>query len=881
MSWRRYLERGRRDDDLAREFASYLAHETDDNRARGMTDDDAERAARRKLGNPTLVREAIFEMNSLRLVECVWRDLRQAARQLRLNPIFALTAIASVALGIGANTAIFTLLHASLWKSLPVEDPHQIVHLVRGTPGGELDGEFSYSYALFRELGEAARPSGELVAKAGFGLRKFDVDGHSNERVVGEAVSANFFSALRVKPAAGRVLDERDDNVLGGERVAVLSHAFWSRRFQSNPSVVGKTIHYKETPYTVVGIAQDGFKGVEAETSIDAWVPITADADKARLTSAHNHWLRILMRLNPASNAAEVQGTLDGVFRAHVARDVLPSVPPHFKRVLEGQHIRLRPAGSGLSTLGRRYEKPLQLLMAVVALVLLISCANVANLVLARNAARQQEITLRLALGASRGRILSQLFVESLLLALSGAAAGVALAVWANGALTSLLPEPQVPLAYDLRPDRTVLGFTTAVAVATALVFGLAPALRAYRTSRDRAVNTGRRTTGHSLTGRFLVFGQLALSLLLLIGAGLFLETIRNLKAIDLGFRPENLLTFDVSFPLGTPAERVRQTYQQIQERLASRPRVVAVSYSWPGLYEGGGWSSPMETEERRAAPGEDNEVALMAVGPGFVQTVGLELRQGRDLSAYDQSGPPAAVVNESLVKRYFGQTSPIGRRIRLPGNQPELREIVGVVGDARHFGARGRVWPQVYLPQAMEGSLLVVRSTADAPPPGPSIREVVLAVNGTAQVERLQELNAIVDDSFSRERLIAALSTSFAVLAAALAAVGLYGVIAYSLARRTSELGIRMALGAQRGHILWLVLRETLQVLVVGVAVGVAAALASTRFASSLLYGVEATDAFVFIGATLLLVVVALVAALLPARRASHIDPLIALRYE
>ena len=547
------------------------------------------------------------------------------------------------------------------------------------------------------------------------------------------------------------MFDAKDDNVLGGDRVAVLSHGFWIRRFQSSASVIGRTIQYKETPYTVIGVAQAGFTGVEAETSIDVWVPITADAQRAWLTSAHNHWLRILMRLNPGTNSADVQGALDGVFRAHVARDVLPGVPPHFQRILEAQHIRLRPAGSGLSTLGRRYEKPLQLLMAVVALVLLISCANVANLVLARNAARQHEITLRLALGASRGRILSQLFVESLLLALSGAAAGVALAVWANGALISLLPEPQVPLALDLRPDRTVLGFTSAVAVATALVFGLAPALRAYRTSRDRALNSGRRTTGHSLTGRLLVLAQLGLSLLLLIGAGLFLETIRNLKAIDLGFRPENLLTFDVSFPRGTPAERIRQTYQQIQERLASRPGVMAASYSAPGLYEGGGWSSPMETEERRAAPGEDNEVALMAVGPGFVRTIGLELRQGRDLTAYDHSGPPVAVVNETLARRYFGPTSPIGRRIRLPGNQPELREIVGVVGDARHLGARERVWPQVYLPQTMQGSLVVVRSTADARLAGPSIREVVLAVNGTAQVERVQQLDAIVDGTLQQ----------------------------------------------------------------------------------------------------------------------------------
>ena len=367
----------------------------------------------------------------------------------------------------------------------------------------------------------------------------------------------------------------------------------------------------------------------------------------------------------------------------------------------------------------------------------------------------------------------------------------------------------------------------------------------------------------------------------MLIGAGLFLETIRNLRAIDLGFSPRNLVTFEVSFPRGTPAERIRQTYEQIQERLESRPGVIAVSYSWLGLYEGGGWSSSMETEERRAAPGEDNEVALMAVGPGFFETIGLALREGRDLSARDQGGPPVAVVNETLARRYFGQTSPIGRRIRLPGQQPELREIVGVARDAKHLGARRQQWPMVYMPQVMEGSLPVVRSTVDLGLLGPSIRETVRAVNSTAQVERIQQVDDLVDRSFSGERLIATLSTSFAVLAAVLAAIGLYGVMAYTLARRTSEIGIRMALGAQRSHILWLVFQETLRVLIVGGAVGVAGAFASTHFVSSLLYGVKATDGFVFLGATLLLSAVALIAAFVPARRASRIDPMMALRYE
>jgi predicted permease len=871
----------RREADMAEEMRAHLERLTAANRNAGMSPDQARTSAMRQFGNVASIQERARDERRFRTLEILIRDLHYAARRLRHNRVFALTAILSLALGIGANTAVFTLLHASLWKLLPVEDPDQIVHLLRSKPGSGLEGEFAYSYVLFRELSKAARPFGEVIAKTSFGLRKFGVDGDSSERVVGEAVSANFFSALRVKPAIGRVLQPQDDNRLGGERVAVLSHAFWTRRFQSSPSVLGKTIQYKETPYTVVGVAQPGFIGLEAETSIDVWVPITADAERAWLTNAHTSWLTVLMRLRSGINPPQVQGILDTVFRAHAAREVLPTLPPHFKPILESQHLTVRSASSGLSSMGRRYERPLQLLMAIVALVLLISCANVANLVMARNEARQHEIALRLAIGASRVRIVSQLLIESLLLAVLGAVCGLAVAVWACGLLLSLLPEPRVPLAFNLRPDLTVLGFTTAVAMATAILFGLAPALRAYRASRNRTLNSSRRTTGRSLAGRTLVAGQLAVSLVLLIGAGLFLETIGNLKAIDLGFSPQRLVTFEASFPRGTPAEHVRQTYEQIQERLESRPGVIAVSYSWPGIYEGGGWSSPVEVEGRRAAPGEDNEAAVMAVGPGFFQTIGLALRHGRDFNGGDQSGPPVAVVNESLAKRHFGETSPVGRRIRLPGREPELREIVGVVRDARHYGARGRLWPMVYLPQVMQDSFLVVRSTVDAQLLGPFIRETALAVNSAAQIERIQQVDDLVDRSFSSERLIATLSTSFAVLAAVLAAIGLYGVMAYSLARRTSELGVRMALGAQRSDILWLVFRETGRVLIAGGAIGVAGALASTQLVSSVLYGVKATDGVVFLGATSVLAAVALVAAFLLARRASLIDPMTALRYE
>jgi predicted permease len=683
-----------------------------------------------------------------------------------------------------------------------------------------------------------------------------------------------------VAPALGRVLESRDDSVLGGNHVAVLSHAFWTRRFQSSPAVLGKTILYKETPYTVVGVAQPGFTGLDPQIPIDIWVPITADADKAWLTRAHNAWLTLFMRLGPGSDPARMQGVLEAVFQAHLKREILPGVSAHFRPVLEGQHLTLRPASSGLSAIGRTYEKPLLLLMAVVALVLLISCANVANLVMARNSSRQREISVRLAIGASHRRIASQLFTEALVIALLGAVCGVLVASWACRLLVSLLPGPRVPLVFDLRPDLTVLGFTAGVAVVTAILFGLAPAVRVCRADGALISQSGTRTTARSLAGRMLVAGQLALSLILLIGAGLFLGTMRNLRSIDLGFRPENVMTFELSFPRGTSAERIRETYQQIQERLESHSGVVSASYAWPGIYASGGWSSPAEAEGGPAVPGEDNEVGLIAVGANFFETIGMGLLQGRCLNTHDLTGPPVAVVNERLARHFFGNTSPIGRHIKLPGNKPELREIVGVVRDAKHYGAREHPWRMVYLPGGKEGSFLV-NVRAETRLVSSYIREAVSAADRTAQVERIRQLPAVVEDTFSRERLIAALSTAFGALATLLASIGLYGVMAYQLSRRTSELGIRMALGARPVHIKWLALRETVLLVLAGSAIGVGGAVAAMRYVSSMLYGVNPAEGSVVAGSTLLLSAVALAAGFLPARRASRIDPMTALRHE
>jgi hypothetical protein len=498
-------------------------------------------------------------------------------------------------------------------------------------------------------------------------------------------------------------------------------------------------------------------------------------------------------------------------------------------------------------------------LFAVVVVVLLISCANIANLILARNAARRQEIVVRLALGASRGRIAWQLFTEHFLLSFAGAVCAIFLSVWGTRLLLSLLPQSPLPLAFDLRPDFAVFGFAVCTAFVTATLFGLGPALRASSERPEMSFRGGHQTTASSSTGRLLLVGQFALTLPLLVGAGLFLETLHNLKSSDLGFRPENVVTFDLSFPKSTSDDRLRQAYAEIKERLESHPGVLVASYSSPSVYGNGGWSGRVDV-----------------------------LLQGRYLNSQDQAEkPPVVVVNESFARHYFGAQSVIGQRIKL-GFEPQITcEIVGVVRDARHYGVRERVWRMVYVPvgKSWKGGAFFVRANVNAHLLSDIIRADVAASDKILQVEGIRPFEGVINDMISEEHLTALLSSVFAALACLLAAIGLYGVFAYSVSRRTNEFGIRMALGAQRRDIRTLVLRQTLGVTLAGVAIGIAVALGLARTLAAtiagMLYGIQPTDIGLFVGATVSLIAVALVAALSPARRATHVDPLVALRYE
>jgi len=693
--FRRHRNAQRLDD----EVQFHLEQQIAENIAAGMDAQEARYAAMRAFGNPTFLKEKTRDTWGWIAMESMGKDFRYALRSLRGSPLFTLTVILSLALGIGANTAIFTLLHASLWKPLPVDDARQIFHLMRASSEGDFAGEFGYSYPLFQQLSKTADSWGEVFATEVVGPRKFGLDRISSERIAGEAVSANFFSVLDVQPIIGRVFELQDDNALGGNHVAVLSYSFWKRRFQSDSSVLGNTIFYDEIPYSVIGIARPGFTGIEPEMSIDAWVPATAvAADRGWHPDPNLNWLRLLVRMHREVDPAQAQAKFEAAFRAHVADALLPKASPRFKAMLVAQHITVRPAASGLATTGREYEKPLLVLFAVVAVVLLISCANIANLILARNTARHHEIMVRLALGASRARVASQLFSEYLILSLLGAVVALLLSFWGTRLLLSFLPQSPLPLAFNLRPDSVVFLFTAAVAVVTAMLFGLGPALLASRETLEMSLHAGQRVIRPGWSGRFLLAGQIALTLPLLIGAGLFVETLRNLETSDLGFHAENVVTFDLSHPKGTPEDRLRQAYAEIKQRLEAHPGVIVASWS-PGVYGDGGWDGSVDVLGN-PSPGKDNDVGLISAGPGLFECIGLGLLQGRYLNAQDQlEKPPVAVVNESFARHYFGSESAIGQRIKLDFEPQTVREIVGVVRDAKHYGVRARVWRMVYLP--------------------------------------------------------------------------------------------------------------------------------------------------------------------------------------
>jgi putative ABC transport system permease protein len=833
-------------------------------------------------------------------------DLRLAVRGLRRNPLFAAVAILSLALGIGANTAIFTLIDQILLRKLPVKEPDQLVMLYQqGIHMGSNSGTRMHSYPLYQDLQQKAAPLSEVLCRRLFDA-SVSVD-NSTERVEGELVSGNYFTMLGVKPAVGRVFNSReDDQVYQGHPVAVLSYGYWATRFAKDPSVVGRKILVNHYPMTIVGVSAEGFAGLDPTRSPQIRVPIQMkpmmmpEATWMQMGNRRSKWVQVFARLKPGYTIETAQPALQTLFTQIRAYEMTLPAAKDWSAYNRAQFMKGRmlvaKAETGFSSLRNDFSIALVVLMCMVGLVLLIACANVANLLIARAFMRQKEIAVRLSLGSSRGRLVRQLLVESLVLSTAGGALGLFLAYALTGWLLALVPQQGQPLLISPSPDPRILIFTIVLTAFTALVFGLLPALRASRpdpwTTLKDTIGSVAGAGGSLFLRKGLVVAQVALSFLLLFGAGLFVRSLQNLKTADTGLALENLLTFQLSPALsGYTDERGQIFYERLLEKLRSAPGVTSAALAAVPLLAGDEWDSSMAVEGHQAKDGEDMQAFMNAVSPGYFQTMKIAILEGRDFRRSDakeitgESGEPGvAIVNQSFARHFFPGRSAVGRRLGWGGG-PRSKlsiEIVGVVADSLYEGPREGVHRQVFVPNYGKNSgVFYVRSAIPSSSAFTMVREAVRQLDSSMPVYAMKTVEGQLDETLLTDRLIATLSAGFGALATLLASIGLYGVMAFVVARRRRELGIRLALGAQPGFIIWIVMREVLLLLAIGLAVGVPAAMGLGRYVASQLYGIEARDPAIALWTIVLLALVSAAAGLIPAQRAGRIDPILALRTE
>jgi predicted permease len=844
-------------------------------------------------------------------MEDVVRDLRSAVRSLGRSRLFTVVAVLSLALGIGANTAMFTLIDQALIRRLPVDEPDQIalVKMEGSFYGSTWGSSFALSYPLYEDLSENNRVFSGMLCRfptqvgLGFGGR--------TERVAAEVVSGTYFPVLGVGAALGRTFTAEEDQTPGGHPVVVLSHDYWRSRFAADPAIVGQTLVVNGHGMTVIGVAQAGFRGVELEFVPQIYVPMMMKAWMTPLWDAlddrRTRFVNAFGRLEPGVSLAQAQASLAPFFKGILEREVMEA---GFARAsVEDREAYLRnvlevlPGGQGRSYLRSQLETPLLLLMGLTVGVLLISCANVANLLIARAAARSKEIAVRLALGASRTRIVRLLLAESLVLAGLGAALGVALAWATNRLVLGIVPPDIATLELSPTPDLRTLGFTAAVAALTVLVFGLAPSVQSARARLTPALqDQAGALAGGRRQARFrraLVAVQVSLSMLLLVGAGLFVRSLMNLRGLGPGFSTESLLAFDVDPSLGSyTVEQSKAFHTQLTEKLRALPGVRAVGPAAIALLQDGYWNTSVTVEGYVPAPGGSAVPHMNSVGPGYFEALGVPLLAGRDFTPSDteqiQHGeeeddlvPRVVIVNEKFARRFFGDTSPLGRRAGFgddPGTPADM-EIVGVVGDVKYASLREDIPIQMFVPylaSAGVGSMTYYVRTARSPEAAVALaRERVRELDPNLPLHAVRTMEQRVSDSLIIERLIAGLSAAFGLLATLLAGIGLYGVLAYNVTGRTREIGVRLALGAQGFDVVWLVLREALLLLAVGIALGLPASLALAHYVRGQLFGVSFVDPASLGLAALCLGGAASLAAFIPARRASRLDPTVALRCE
>lgn len=923
------MHRREKEAELREELQFHLEEEAEECRAEGSTSEEAERAARRELGNLMLIEEDTRAVWRWPLVEQFGQDLRYAFRTMAANRLFALLAIASLGLGIGANAAIYSFMDAILLRSLPVRDPQSLVvlnwrakwgtgpdvmHSMSGntwgdSKSGEMSGIFPFpAFELFRKS--------DSVFSSVFAHFQFWQSRRLNVAIRGQAdiasgwsVSGDYFRGLGVAPAAGRLILPDDDRP-GASAVVVASYGFSQRHFGEAGNAAGQQVLIDNVPFTVVGVAPPEFFGVDPGGAPELYFPMHANellgAGKQfgfkpdTYLDRNYYWTQIMGRLRPGVSLAEAQARLAPEFRQWVA-----STASNDGEKANLPELVLREGAGGLDSLRRRYSKPLYVLLTLVGLILALACANVANLLLARAAARGREIALRLSVGASRARVLRQLLTESVLLSSLGGILGVFFALWGIRFLTLLLASGRAN--FTLRADLNwhVLGVAAALSLVTGVLFGLAPALQALRVDVMPALKGLRRSSAgiqpffrRVSLSQMLVAGQIAITLVLLFAAGLFVRTLSNLESIDVGFNRENVLLFQIDArKAGHKDPEISSFYGELRKRFGAIPGVREASLSEDSLIDAG-TGLPLGVSGEPPNPAN----RILSVGPEFFRTMQIPILEGRDLAERDRSGSPAvAVVNEAFVKANFGGRNPLGQHLIMwkaggellskqmldPGNKlARDMEIVGVCRNAS-YGSLTRATPPVaYLPYdqgypELEHMVYALRTSGDPLRYVNPVREILRQADARIPISEVRTQAAEIDQTLSQEITFAGLCSGFATLALVIACVGLYGTISYSVAQRTSEIGIRMALGAQRGKVLQMILREVLRLAGAGLAIGGGTALAASRFVESLLWGIKHNDPRSLVLAVVTLLGAALLAGYLPAHKASRIDPMGALRHE
>ncbi|MCC7127015.1 MAG: ABC transporter permease, partial [Acidobacteria bacterium] len=785
-------------------------------------------------------------------------------------------------------------------RKLPVKQPEQLVMLYQQGPhSGSNMGSRMHSYPIYQEYQQRAEPLSEVLARRMVST-SISID-NQTERVEAEMVSGNFFTMLGVPPALGRVFSsQEDDQVYQGHPVVVLGHDYWTRRFNQDPSIVGRTILVNNYPMTIVGVSAAGFAGLDPSRAPALRVPIqmkpvvVPEWEWVRMNDERTRWVQVFGRLKPGVTIEQAQAPLQTLFTQLRQHELTLPGAKNFSAYIREQfltgRLSIERADIGYSPLRNDFSTPLIVLMCMVGLVLLIACANVANLLIARAFARQREIAVRLSLGASRGQLVRQLLVESLLLSFAGGALGLIIAVGLTRTLIAFVPSDGQPLLIDTTPDLRVLAFTFVLTLITGIVFGLLPAMRASRpdtwsTLKDTAGAVA--GAGGSLYLRKgLVAAQVALSFLLLFGAGLFVRSLDNLRTTNTGVQMENLVTFQLAPALsGYDDARTNQFYDQLLERLRSAPGISSAALASVPILAGDEWDSTVTVEGHQAKDGEDMQAFMNSFSPGYFDTLGIRLLEGRDFRFGDaQERARVGIVNRRFAEHYFPGQSAVGRRLGRGGrpDTPLDIEIIGVVENALYEGPREGVRRQLFVPNwGKLSATFYVRTTSASQSAYNLIRGEVRALSAGMPVYEMKTLEGQLDETLMTDRLIATLSAGFGLLATVLASIGLYGVMAFVVTRRKKELGIRLALGAEPGLVIWLVMREVLVLLAIGLTIGVPAAIALGRYVSSQLYGIQPHDPSVAISTVAVLAIVSALAGLIPARRASRIDPILALRYE